>query len=128
MNVAVLYNEEDNEIKYIVNNFSEYYLNNTLRYSQKIKFLNKITIRTKYEICLIFADDIKEINEMINQNKINSKIIIFTRNLNSEYILKCIQITNDICYMKNNLENIFKKIFVVIDKYNLGKKDEKRKN
>ena len=128
MNVAVLYNEEDNEIKNIVNDFLEYYLNNTLRYSQKIKFISKITIRTKYEICLIFSDNIEEINEMINKNKIDSKIIIFTRNLNSEHILKCIQITNDICYMKNNLENIFEKIFVVIDKYKLGKKDEKRKN
>jgi hypothetical protein len=141
MNVVVLYDYKNKTTSDIVKNVINYCLENKEKNIFKIKFLSKLTIRTKCSLYLIFSDDINEINKYMLDNK-NSfkiktkegveigenkspKIIIFTNNLATNHILSCIDIANDVCYMKNKSNLILDRINKIIKKYRLEDSDVK---
>ncbi len=127
MNIAIIYKNDNKEIDDIVKNIINYCLENKEiiinenKKTKELKFINKITSRCKYNLFLIFSNDINEINEFLNMNKNKEKVMIFTSNLKTEHILKCIEITSDICYMNNNLSVILNKINKSLNKTILEK-------
>lgn len=127
MNIATMYKNDNKEISDIVKNIINYCLENKEiitnenKKIKELKFINKITSRCKYNLFLIFSNDINEIKEFLNMNKNKEKVIIFTSNLKTEHILNCIEITSDICYMNNNLSVILNKINKSLNKTTLEK-------
>lgn len=124
MNMAFIYNDNNKEIDGVVKKIINYCLENKKiiinenknKKIKDIKIITKITSKSKYEVFLIFSNDIDEINELLIMNKNLENVLIFTNNLKTEYILKCIEITSDICYLNNDLNIILNKIIKVLNK------------
>lgn len=124
MNMAFMYNDNNKEIDDVVKKIINYCLENKEiiinenknKKIKDIKIITKITSKSKYELFLIFSNDIDEINELLIMNKNLENVLIFTNNLKTEYILKCIEITSDICYLNNDLNIILNKIIKGLNK------------
>jgi DNA-binding NarL/FixJ family response regulator len=115
MNVLTLYddtNVEMDEIVQILIKENDKRINNGN--SNVNFFMNKIP-RRKINLYIIFSNDIKEINILKEDSDIKNmeKLLILTSNLNSEFILKCIDITPYIYYVKNKTDDVLEKIIKI---------------
>lgn len=83
---------------------------------------NKKTITTKYtksqkyDLVIIFSDNLQFISNYQNSFKENSVLVILTQNLTPDYILNCIKITPYVCYSKNTTEYLVNKIKGICNK------------
>lgn len=115
MNVLTLYNDTNVETDDIVKNLikeNDKRINNGN--SNVNFFMNKIP-RRKINLYIIFSDSINEINILKEDSDIKNteNLLILTSNLNSEFILKCIEITPYIYYAKNKIDDVLEKIIKV---------------
>ncbi len=115
MNVAFIYDLQDNKNILLIENIKE--INEDAEGTERINIIEKYNQRNRIDVFVIISNEIQQITDYIKniKNKIH-KILIITENLDTEHILKCIEITPNISYMNNKIENILNKIYL------LGKK------
>lgn len=78
-----------------------------------VKRKDKINTRTKADVYVILSDESEEIDVFYEKLKNKNKSIVLTRNLSSSHILNLINHTKNICYMKNDVRIIVRKIYDV---------------
>ncbi|MEG2235430.1 MAG: hypothetical protein RR144_03210 [Clostridia bacterium] len=106
MDVIFVYKLDEKEygelVKNIENKFKEY----ITELSVKITVKDKLNIRNKADVYIIISSDIEEVQNYSKSIKDKSKILILTENLSSSYIIKSVEITKNICYLKNEIDYI----------------------
>jgi hypothetical protein len=113
MNIFFIYNLENKE-----------YENITLKIEEKMKNIvkdcvinitrkDKLNNRLKPDIYAILSDDYEEVDRYFENIKDTSKSIVLTNNISSSNILNLIKNTKNVCYMKNDIEILVRKIYNV---------------
>ncbi len=102
MKIKVLYNKFDRKI---IQNFTE----RLLLLKEDIQ-IYEINYKGKVDIIMIFADDILTLKYLISLTKKKEKIAIVTSNINANYLVKCIDYSTCVCYLKGNMNLIVKKL------------------
>lgn len=74
---------------------------------------DKINYRLKPDIYLILSDDYEEVDGYFEKIKDKNKSIVLTNNISSSNILNLIKNTKNVCYMKNDIGIIVRKIYNV---------------
>jgi hypothetical protein len=115
MKVALLCNKDISKYKDLIDDINKsFYLDETIKSNEKDMKLNvfdKSSIRIKSDIYLILSDNFEEIQEMTIDIKSKNSIVIITENLASSHVLKCIEITPNICYAKNDVTGLIRKVY-----------------
>ncbi len=113
MNIFFIYNLENKEYEEI-----------TLKLEEKIKSVMKDTIinilrlgkinnKLKPDIYAILSDDSDEVDRYFEKIKDTHKSIVLTNNISSSNILNLIKNTKNVCYMKNDIGILVRKIYNV---------------
>ncbi|MDF2865827.1 MAG: hypothetical protein K0R72_645 [Clostridia bacterium] len=113
MNILFIYELENEELKNI-----------TLKIEEKIKILikdktinvlrkNKVNQRVKADIYVILSDNYEEVDLYFERIKDKNKSIVLTNNIASSNILNLIKNTKNVCYAKNDVDVLAKKIYNV---------------
>lgn len=76
----------------------------------KITSSNRVNSKQKYDIYVILSDDAYEIEVLCKNIEEKNSILVITQNLASSHILRCVEITPNICYAKNSIQLLLKKI------------------
>lgn len=79
----------------------------------KINVFIKYSKNQKYDILVIFSDDINFIQGNLKLIENEENIVVITDNLSSSYIIECIKITPNLCYAGNDINVIAKKVLSV---------------
>lgn len=66
-----------------------------------------------YDVFVIISNQILSFEKCINGIKNKTKSILLTENLESSYIKRCVELIPNVCYIKNSLEKIVKRIVKV---------------
>jgi len=113
MNILFIYNLEEKEFENI-----------SLKIEESIKNIMKDTIinivrkdsinyRFKPDIYLILSDNHEEVDGYFRKIKDKNKSIVLTNNISSSNILSLIENTKNVCYMKNDIDILVRKIYNV---------------
>lgn len=104
MNISFIYETKDTDfIKSI-----EDEINNN--YEGKIKIIKKITSRTKIDIMVLVCDTKEEFDTYISSLKCTGKSVLITENSDSNYIMNCIEVVDNLIFKKMEISEIVKKI------------------
>lgn len=112
MNILLIYNKKDEKLKNRASQIKEYIESNKEQYNIKCVLRQGLNVDL-YIIISNNIDEIKKYSEKINDKE---KIIILTSNINSGHILECIEITDNICYLKNKITSILDRINKIYEK------------
>lgn len=83
--------------------------------NEKISIVVKYIAKQKYDVIVIITDMIDTVEKykaLLGKNMLN-KLMIITGNLSSSFIINCIKITPNICYIKNDIDFLAKKVYSV---------------
>lgn len=104
MNISFIYESKDADfIKSI-----EDEINNN--YKDKVKIIKKISSRSKIDIMVLVCDTKQEFQSCVSSLKCTGKSVLITENTDSNYIISCIEIVDDLIFKKMEIPDIVKKI------------------
>lgn len=113
MNILFIYKLDNEDYSGIVNkieeNIKELVKDTVINLSRK----DKINVKVKADICVILSDDSEEVDIYFEKIRDKNKTIVLTNNLSSSNILNLIKNTKNVCYMKNDVRILVKKIYNV---------------
>lgn len=113
MNIVFIYNLETEEFENIVSEIEEKIKNMMKDTIINIVRKNKINYRLKADVYVILSDDYEEVDVYFEKLKDKNKSIVLTNNISSSNILNLIKNTKNVCYMKNDIEVLIRKIYNV---------------
>ncbi|MCX8075065.1 MAG: hypothetical protein N2749_05715 [Clostridia bacterium] len=93
------------EIIYYFNNISD----NGKDFSFKV--LDKVSKSLISDVYVMVFDSVEKINEYSQKISEKLKLIIMTENLSSSHVASCVKITPNVCYFKNDINVLAKKIY-----------------
>ena len=113
MNILFIYKLDNENYNEIVNKIEE-----NIKGLIKDTIINlsrkeKVNVKSKTDIYVILSDDSEEVDIYFEKIKDKNKTIILTSNLSSSNILNLIKNTKNVCYMKNDVRILVKKIYNV---------------
>lgn len=104
MNISFIYESKDDDfIKSIEDEINK-------NYKDKIKIIKKVSSRSKIDIMVLICDTKEEFKLYISSLKCTGKSILVTENTDSDYIMSCIEVVDDIIFKKMEISDIVKKI------------------
>lgn len=113
MNIIFVYNLENKEFDELTfkieESIKEIFFDKVVKISRK----DKINSRLNPDVYVILSDDYDEVNKYYESSKIKGNCIVLTNNISSTNIRNMIKKTSYICYTKNDIETIVKKIYTV---------------
>ncbi|MDD3303453.1 MAG: hypothetical protein PHP54_00875 [Clostridia bacterium] len=115
MVVATLYDENEEQIKEKVEKLKEYTGISNYMKEYTFKYIRKINLNTKYDVCLIFSNDIERINKYITKINDLKSCIIITGNFKTDHVLACIDITDNLSYLNSTPSIILDKVVSVYE-------------
>lgn len=115
MNVIIIKDENNDEIKNYIDNVEEISKN---IYGNKIKFYFEKASKTKIDIYVIISNNIEFIEENFSSIKSKDNILIVTNKFEPKHILSCLLLSENLFSMRKGEEYILDKINHV---YNLTK-------
>jgi len=113
MNILFIYNLEKIEFKNVSLKIEESIKNIMKDTIINIVRKDKVNYRLKSDIYVILSDNHEEISEYFEKIKDKNKSIVLTNNISSSNILNIIENTKNVCYMKNDIEILVRKIYNV---------------
>jgi len=113
MNILFIYNLEKIEFKNVSLKIEESIKNIMKDTIINIVRKDKVNYRLKPDIYVILSDNHEEISEYFTKIKNKNKSIVLTNNISSSNILNIIENTKNVCYMKNDIEILVRKIYNV---------------
>ena len=75
-----------------------------------------LSTRKKYDLYVLFTDDVEDFNLCYSKIKSKNKPILITQNLQESYIRSVIGLVKDIIYSKSNTEVIANRLFNIMVK------------
>jgi len=113
MNILFIYNLENKEFDSVSLKIEE-----SIKNIMKDTIINvfrkdKINYRLKPDIYVILSDNHEEVDGYFTKIKDKKKSIVLTNNISSSNILSLIENTKNVCYMKNDIEILVRKIYNV---------------
>lgn len=114
MNIFFEYNDNEKEFVNKINSIKSYIDENKDIY--KMKVLSKVTSKSRCDLHIIVSNDLNEIYKYAKKIEDKSKVLIITSNIQAAHVLGCIDITLNITYLKNENENILKRISDICEK------------
>lgn len=115
MNIYFVYDKNNIDFASKVDEIEEYIEKNN---KYQIKVLLKISQRVKCDLQIILSDDIDEISKKIEKIENKDKVLIMTSKLDTTYILKCIDLTENITYLGNTCDVILDRINKIYEENN----------
>ncbi|MDD2376866.1 MAG: hypothetical protein PHD15_05505 [Clostridia bacterium] len=113
MNILFIYNLEKIEFKNISLKIEESIKNIMKDTIINIVRKDKVSYRLKPDIYVILSDDHDKVAGYFEKIKDKNKSIVLTNNISSSNILNIIENTKNVCYMKNDIEILVRKIYNV---------------
>lgn len=113
MNILFIYNLEKIEFKNVSLKIEESIKNIMKDTIINIVRKDKVNYRFKPDVYVILSDEHEEISEYFEKIKNKNKSIVLTNNISSSNILNIIENTKNVCYMKNDIEILVRKIYNV---------------
>ena len=113
MNILFIYNLENKEFDSVSLKIEE-----SIKNIMKDTIINvfrkdKINYRLKPDIYVILSDNHEEVDGYFTKIKDKKKSIVLTNNISSSNILSLIENTKNVCYMKNDIDILVRKIYNV---------------
>lgn len=118
MTIATLYDEKNEFIKEKVDRLKEYTITSDYIKDYNFKYISKINSNSKFDICIILSDEIEQINKYASKVKNFKKCIIITGNVNTNHVLACVSITDNLSYINSPPNIILEKIIEVYEEGN----------
>lgn len=128
---------ENNEVANLLKDTVISYMNcNENKFIKTIEEYNELKRKniSKFDVMLVLIEDSQEL-EVVKKlfGDIFEKVIILTTNVSSEYIIRCIDVTSNVCFIKvvnkqnkkciANINRILRKIYLVGGGQAIGEKN-----
>lgn len=110
MNICLMYNKADKNAIKCANKIKEY--EGELKEKYALKFVERISNRSKIDMYIIIADEIEEIIQYDIKIEEKEKIVIITGNCETSHILSCIEITNTISHADSSAQRILERVIL----------------
>lgn len=111
MKIVFIYDNSNEMYKKLVNGITESLESSESK--ENVVISNKFSPRSKCDIYVVVSDNILEIKKYSEKILDKNRILILTENLASSHVINCIEITPNVCYMKNDINVISKKICAI---------------
>lgn len=113
MDILFIYNLENKDYEEVTLKIEESMKEIIKEKMINVKRKDKVNTRTKADVYVILSDESKQSDAFYEKIKNKNKSIVLTKNLSSSHILNLINHTKNICYMKNDVRIIVRKIYDV---------------
>ena len=116
MKIAFIYSEKNKKYEKLIQSIINE-LKNQKSNTQNVFDVNIAkNSRKKYDLYVLFTDDVEDFNLCYSKIKSKNKPILITQNLQESYIRSVIGLVKDIIYSKSNTEVIANRLFNIMVK------------
>lgn len=113
MDILFIYNLEEKEFENITFRIEEKMKNMVKDTIINVVRKDKLNYRLKPDVYVILSDNYEEVDVYFEKLKDKNKSIVLTNNISASNILNLIKSTKNVCYMKNDVEVLVRKIYNV---------------
>lgn len=117
MNIVIWYNSKDKKMSQTVKKIQHWIQTAPLLQGYLIQLYEFPVAVEQADVGFLFGNNREEITTYASQARAVGMQVIFTENLEPEYVLRCIDITPFVCYMKSDKKTLLLRLQEILTKW-----------